>query len=100
MNRTSIYVAIRSTSLGKELHMVQLDCMQGMIAGYATSPKGQETIRKFLSSPEGQKTIDSYLATPEGKKMGRLLLGKVLDGLDLPVPVKDQIRTALAGSAD
>jgi hypothetical protein len=80
--------------------MVQLDCMQGMIAGYATSPKGQEAIRKFLTSPEGQKTIDSYLATPEGKKMGRLLLGKALDGLDLPAPVKDQIRTALAEAAD
>jgi len=80
--------------------MVQLDCMQGMIAGYATSPKGQEAIRKFLTSPEGQKTIDSYLATPDGKKMGRLLLGKALEGLDLPAPVKDQIRTALAEAAE
>ena len=43
--------------------MVQLDCMQGMIAGYVSSPKGQETIRKYLSSPEGKKTIDAYLAT-------------------------------------
>ena len=80
--------------------MVQLDCMQGMIAGYATSPKGQEAIRKFLTSPEGQKSIDSYLATPDGKKMGRLILKKALDGLDLPAQVKDQIRTALAEAAD
>jgi len=80
--------------------MVHLDCIQGMIAGYATSPKGQEAIRKFLASPEGQKTIDSYLATPEGKKMSRLLLGKALDCLDLPVPVKDQIRAALAETCD
>jgi hypothetical protein len=28
--------------------------------------------------------------------MSRLLLAKALDGLDLPAPVKDQIRTALA----
>ncbi len=76
--------------------MVQIDCMQGMIAGYVTSPKGQETIRNFLASPEGQKTIDRYLATPEGQKMGRLFLSKALEGLDLPAPVKDQIRTALA----
>jgi hypothetical protein len=75
--------------------MVQIDYMQGMIAGYATSPKGQETIRKFLTSPEGQKTIDRYLATPEGQEMGRLLLTRALDCLDLPAPVKEQIRTAL-----
>jgi hypothetical protein len=80
--------------------MVQLDCIQGMIAGYATSPKGQEAIQKFLTSPEGQKTIDRYLATPEGKKIGRLLLKKALDGLDLPALVKDQIRTALAEKTD
>ncbi|MGA2121265.1 MAG: hypothetical protein ABSG49_04385 [Methanoregula sp.] len=72
-----------------------MDCIQAMIAGYATSPEGQEAIRKFLSSPEGQKTIDRYLATPEGQKMGRFLLKKALDCLDLPAPVKDQIRTAL-----
>ncbi len=28
--------------------------------------------------------------------MGSLLLGKALEGLDLPAPVKDQIRAALA----
>ncbi|MDD1694476.1 MAG: hypothetical protein LUQ71_07110 [Methanoregula sp.] len=76
--------------------MVQIDCLQGMIVGYATSRKGQEAIHKFLMSPEGQKAIDAYLATPEGQKMGRLLLSKALDGLDLPAPVRDQIRTALA----
>jgi len=76
--------------------MVQLDCVQEMVAGYVSSPKGQEAIRKFLSSPEGQKTIDRFLATPEGQKMGKLLLNKALDSLDLPAAVKDQIRTALA----
>jgi hypothetical protein len=91
--RGSIYLASPTTNREGDPFM---DCIQAMIAGYATSPKGQEAIRKFLSSPEGQKTIDRYLATPEGKNMGRLLLKKALDGLDLPAPVKDQIRTALA----
>ena len=67
-----------------------------MIAGYCASPDGQETIRKFLSSPEGQKTIDAYLATPGGQAMGRLILLRALDGLDLPVPVKAEIRAALS----
>jgi hypothetical protein len=95
--RGSIYLASPTTNRKGDPFM---DCIQAMIAGYATSPKGQEAIRKFLSSPEGQKTIDRYLATPEGKKMASLLLKKALDGLDLPAPVKDQIRTALADKTD
>lgn len=76
--------------------MVQLDCMQGMIAGYCASPGGQEAIRKYLSTPEGQKTIDTFLATPGGQAMGRLILLRALDGLDLPATVKAEIRTALS----
>jgi hypothetical protein len=76
--------------------MVQLDWTQAVVAGYITSPKGQEAVRKFLSSPEGQKAIDAYLATPEGRKMGRFILARALDGLDLPATVREQVRTALA----
>jgi hypothetical protein len=76
--------------------MGQLDCMQAMVAGYITSPKGQEAVRKFLTSPEGQRAIDAYLATPEGQKMGKLILARALDSLDLPAPVREQVRTALA----
>jgi len=76
--------------------MVQLDGLQGMIAGYCASPKGQETIKKYLSSPEGQKTIDAYLATPGGQAMARLILLRALEGLDLPAAVKAEIRRALS----
>ena len=75
--------------------MIQIDGMQGMIAAYIASPKGREMIHKFLTSPEGQKAVDNYLATPDGQQMGRLLLARALDGLDLPAHIKDQIRTAL-----
>jgi hypothetical protein len=75
--------------------MVQLDCMQGMIAGYVASPKGQEAIRNYLSSPEGQKTIDTFFSTPEGQEMGRLVLSRVLDGLNLPEDIKGQVLAAV-----
>jgi hypothetical protein len=68
--------------------MVQLDCMQGMIAGYVSSPKGQEAIRTYLSSPEGKKTMETYLATPEGQETARLVLSRALDGLNLPAEVR------------
>jgi hypothetical protein len=75
--------------------MVQLDCMQGMIAGYIASPKGQETIRNYLASPEGKKTMDTYLSTPEGQEMARLVLSRALDGLNLPHDVKGKVLAAV-----
>ena len=75
--------------------MVQLDCMQGMIAGYVTSPKGQETIRKYLSSPEGRKTMETYLATPEGQETARLVLSRALEGLNLPAEIKAKVLAAV-----
>jgi hypothetical protein len=74
--------------------MVQLDCMQGMIAGYVASPKGQETIRNYLSSPEGKITMETYLSTPEGHEMAQLVLSRVLEGLNLPLDVKGKVLAA------
>ena len=75
--------------------MVQLDCMQGMIAGYVSSPKGQEAIRKYLSSPEGKKTIDAYLATPEGQEMAGWVLSRALEGLELSAEARAEVSAAL-----
>jgi len=75
--------------------MVKFDPMQGMIAGYAASPKGQEAIRSFLTSPEGQKTLDTYLATAEGQQMMKLIVLRALDGLDIPADVRDHVCRAL-----
>jgi hypothetical protein len=77
--------------------MVKLDCMQGMIAGYISSLKGQEAIRSYLASPEGQKTLDTYLGTPEGQQMARLVLLKTIDHLDISLDARGEIRRALDG---
>jgi hypothetical protein len=74
--------------------MVQFDCMQGMIASYVASSKGQEAIRNFLSSPDGQKTIDTFLATPQGQETARLVLSRALEGMDLPADVRAQVIAA------
>ncbi|MGA2698534.1 MAG: hypothetical protein ABSE74_02730 [Methanoregula sp.] len=76
--------------------MGAMDGIQGMVAGYLASPKGQEAIRSFLSSPQGKDVIDSYLSTPGGQQMARLLLLRALDRLDIPDEVKVMIRKALA----
>ncbi|MDD4484543.1 MAG: hypothetical protein PHD55_09270 [Methanoregula sp.] len=76
--------------------MGAFDGIQGMVAAYLISPKGQETMRNFLSSPQGKDAIDVYLSTPAGQDMARLLLLRALDNLDIAETVKDQIRVALA----
>lgn len=75
--------------------MVQFNGMQGMIAGYIASPKGQEAIRNYLTSPEGKQTMDSYLATPEGQEMAKLILTRALEGTNIPDDVRAQILAAL-----
>ncbi|AGB03244.1 hypothetical protein [Methanoregula formicica] len=75
--------------------MVHFSGIQGLIAGYIASPQGREMVRSFLSSPEGQEAINAYLATPEGQGMAKLLLIKALDNLNLPGPLKNEIRAAL-----
>jgi hypothetical protein len=77
--------------------MVNLGCMQGMIAGYVSSPRGQEAIRSYLASPEGQKTLDSYLATPEGQQMAKLVLLRTIDHLDVSPDARGEIQRALDG---
>jgi hypothetical protein len=77
--------------------MVQLNGMQGMIAGYITSPGGQETIRNYLSSPEGKKTLDDYLAKPEGQEMAKLILTRALEGTNLSEEIKATVLAAIAG---
>ncbi len=76
--------------------MVGLDCMQGMIAGYVRSPRGQEAIRNYLSSPEGKRTIDAYLSTPEGRQMACLLLSRAMEGLEMPADVRTQVLAAFS----
>lgn len=75
--------------------MLHSSGIQGLIAGYITSPQGRQMITNFLSSPEGQEAINAYLATPEGQGMANLLLIKALDNLSLPGQLKDEIRAAL-----
>ena len=78
--------------------MNAVDGIQGMVAKYLASPKGQEAIRSFLASPQGKEAIDAYLSTNAGQQIARLLLLRALDSLTIPDDVKEQIRTALAKS--
>ncbi len=76
--------------------MVEFNGMQGMIAGYVSSPKGQEAIRNYLSSPEGKKTMETYLSTPEGRDMARLITSRALEGTNLSADIREKVLSAIA----
>jgi len=71
------------------------DWMQVMIAGYLTSPNGQQALLTYLSSPEGKAALDTFLATPAGQQMARMLLLQELDHLGISADAKAILRTAL-----
>ncbi|MGD1004894.1 MAG: hypothetical protein ABR887_05670 [Methanoregulaceae archaeon] len=76
--------------------MAKVDGFMGMVLSFVASPQGQEAVHQYLSSPEGQAALNSYLATPKGQQNAKILLGRMLDKLDLPTEVKESIRKALS----
>jgi hypothetical protein len=71
--------------------------MGGAVAGYLTTPEGQDAIKKFLASPEGIALLQNFAGTPEGQKTMVSILPKVLGGLNLPPGVADTVKSALPG---
>ena len=69
--------------------------MGGAVAGYLTTPEGQDAVRKYLASPEGIGLLQKFAGTPEGQKTIVSVLPQVLSGLNLPPGVADMIKSAL-----
>jgi hypothetical protein len=76
--------------------MANVDGFMGMVLSFVASRRGQEAVHQYLSSPEGQAALNSYLATAKGQQNAKLLLGRMLDNLDLSTDVKESIRKALS----
>ncbi|MEN6443899.1 MAG: hypothetical protein WC391_06135 [Methanoregula sp.] len=69
--------------------------MGGAVAGYISTPEGQEKVKAFLSSPDGISLLKNFASTPEGQKVMMSVLPSVLGGLNLPPGVADMIKGAL-----
>lgn len=70
--------------------------MGGAVAGFFSTPEGQETVKKFLSSPDGITLLKNFASTPEGQKVIAGILPQVLNSLNLPPGMADMIKGALA----
>jgi hypothetical protein len=71
--------------------------MGGAVAGYLTTPEGQDAIKKFLASPEGIALLQNFAGTPDGQKTMMSILPQVLGGLSLPPGVADMVKGAIPG---
>jgi hypothetical protein len=72
-----------------------LSGMGGAVAGYISSPEGQDAVKKFLASPEGIALLQNFAGTPEGQKTMLSVLPSVIGGLNLPAGTADMIKGAL-----
>jgi hypothetical protein len=68
----------------------------GAVAGYLSTPEGQESVKKFLASPQGVALLQNFAGTPEGQKTMLSVLPQVIGGLNLPPGAADMITGAIA----
>jgi hypothetical protein len=74
-----------------------LGSMGGAVAGYLTTPEGQDAVKKFLASPEGIALLKNFAGTPEGQKTMMSVLPTVLGGMNLPPGAADILKGVLGG---
>ncbi len=69
-------------------------------AGFIATPEGQTAIKNFLATPDGMTLLKNFAATSQGQQVIMSILPSVLDGMNLPEPVKAMIKSAIpAGSS-
>jgi hypothetical protein len=72
--------------------------MGGMAENFLSTPEGQAAVKQFLGSSQGMDLLKSFAGTPDGQKAIMTVLPMVLDGLNLPQPVKDMIKSSIPTS--
>lgn len=71
----------------------------GSLAGFIATPEGQAAVKNFLSTPDGMNLLKSFAASTQGQQVIMSILPSVVDGMNLPEPVKAMIKSAVpAGS--
>ena len=71
-----------------------LEGLGGSIAGFISTSEGQTAVKNFLATPDGMSLLKDFAATPQGQQAIMSILPSVVDGLDLPEPVKAMIKSA------
>ncbi|MFA5332228.1 MAG: hypothetical protein WC342_07600 [Methanoregula sp.] len=67
----------------------------GSVAGFLTTSEGQAAVKNFLATPDGMTLLKSFASTRQGQQVIMSVLPSVVDGMNLPEPVKAMIKSAV-----
>jgi hypothetical protein len=70
----------------------------GSLAGFIATPDGQAAVKNFLSTPDGMNLLKSFAASSQGQQVIMSILPSVVDGMNLPEPVKAMIKSSVPAS--
>ncbi|MGA2161328.1 MAG: hypothetical protein ABSG28_03885 [Methanoregula sp.] len=71
----------------------------GSVVGFISTPEGQTAVKNFLATPDGMSLLKNFAATSQGQQVIMSILPSVLDGMNLPEPVKAMIKSAIPTSS-
>lgn len=68
-------------------------------AGFIATPEGQTAVKNFLATPDGMALLKNFAASSQGQQVIMSILPSIVEGMNLPEPVKAMIKSAVpAGS--
>jgi hypothetical protein len=71
----------------------------GSLAGFIATPEGQTAVKNFLVTPDGMTLLKNFAATPQGQQVIMSIFPSLVDGMNLPEPVKAMIKSAVPASS-
>jgi len=71
----------------------------GSLAGFIATPEGQAAVKNFLASPDGMNMLKSFATSAQGQQVIMSILPEIVDGMNLPEPVKAMIKSAVPANA-
>jgi hypothetical protein len=63
-------------------------------AGFIATPEGQTAVKNFLATPDGMALLKNFASSSQGQQVIMSLLPSIVDGMNLPEPVKAMIKSA------
>ncbi|MGA2105648.1 hypothetical protein [Methanoregula sp.] len=72
--------------------------LEGSLTGFIATPQGQAAVKSFLATPDGMNLLKSFASSTQGQQVIMSILPEIVDGMDLPGPVKDMIKSAAPAS--
>jgi hypothetical protein len=78
-----------------KMNFGNLGGLEGSLTGFIATPQGQAAVKSFLATPDGMTLLKNFASSTEGQQVIMSILPEIVDGMNLPGPVKDMIKSAV-----